>query len=244
MTTNSLFWFVVYAGLGGLFVFVGLLMEKFWEKKWHSNISDFRRSKTIREIGEWIVIGGIVAEIIVAVSFAKVDWENDPLNRPIRDMAAVVSIKVKGGNYKELDTKSMTGGKMSWVALLKMFGANDQPLNVGVDTLFSDNFSTLYVQHSLNSDRVYSLRFAAEMIGSNPKEKPAKEINKIDKIGMEAFFLPPSVEILGGDVELIVNSDIRKTFKIIPQKNRNKNETFGKYFFLIIATNDSPENLW
>lgn len=220
---------------------VGLLMETLSERKWFNNVKTFRRCECIKKSGEWLVIGGIVVEIIVAGIFATNEWQNDPLNRPIRDIVAVVSIKVKGGDFKEIDTKLRMHGKISWISVLKMFGHDDKPINLGRDTLVSDDFSTMYLQPSMNSDRLYFMRFAGVSIDSNPNEAPAKEIIKIDKIGIEALFLPSNVEILGGDVELIVNSDVRRTFKILPQKILDADTALGKYF-VIVATNAPPEN--
>ncbi|HUA68052.1 MAG TPA: hypothetical protein VMA13_05845 [Candidatus Saccharimonadales bacterium] len=95
MTTVSLFWFVIFAGLGGVVVFIGLLMEKLAEKKKYENISHFRRSKLVREMGERMVIGGIVIEVAVAAFFAALDWGNEPLNRPIETVSAYARILVK-----------------------------------------------------------------------------------------------------------------------------------------------------
>jgi hypothetical protein len=66
MTTGSMFWVVIIAGSGGVFVLVGLLMEQFSEKKWHKNIDDFRCCKSRKFWGEWFVIFGIVIEIKMA----------------------------------------------------------------------------------------------------------------------------------------------------------------------------------
>ena len=53
---------------------VGLLMERFSEKDWHNNLSDFRRCKSRKIWGEWFVIFGIVIEIGVGGWTAKEEW--------------------------------------------------------------------------------------------------------------------------------------------------------------------------
>src|ERR1019366_2350716 len=240
MTTGSIFWYVISAVSGAFFVLAGLLMEQFSEQKLPKDINDFRRCKCIKLCGEWFVIGGVLIEFAVGIFSTMDAWENDPLNRPIRDIVAVVSIKVKGGDFNEIDTKLMMHGKMSWVSVLKMFGSDGKPINLGKDTLVSDDFSTMYLQPSINSDRLYLMRFTGVSIDSNSNEPLAKEINRIAKTGIEALFLPSNVEIIGGNVELIVNSNIRKTFTILPQKI-DGDIAVGK-FFVIFATNSSSEN--
>ena len=109
-SSSSLTEFLVisFAALGGIIVLVGLLMEKFWEKKLYRNISDFWRSKSVREWGEWLVIIGIIVEIGVAVWSALDAWDkiqmaikNDPLNQPVSDISASMIIKLKGANFIE-----------------------------------------------------------------------------------------------------------------------------------------------
>ena len=94
MTTGSLFWPIVIAGSGGVFVLIGLLMEMFAEKPWHKNLSDFRRSKCINLCGEWLVIIGICTEIYVAADAAIKERKtetaiakNDPMNRPVENIS-------------------------------------------------------------------------------------------------------------------------------------------------------------
>jgi hypothetical protein len=46
MTTGGIFWCVIIAGFGGVFVLAGLLMEFFSEKDLHKNVDDLRRCKS------------------------------------------------------------------------------------------------------------------------------------------------------------------------------------------------------
>jgi hypothetical protein len=244
MTTGSIFWFVIIASSGGVLVLVGLLMERFSERDWHKNLSDFRRCKSVRVWGEWIVIAGIVVEIGVGILSALDAWKNDPLNRPIRDMAAVVSFKVKGGDFKEINMKEMTHGSMSSVAYLNICETNGQVSDLMPGTLYADNFSKGYVESSLASDRLYWMRFSVEDVGSHVgNERPAKEIDKIKSLFIAAWFLPKNTEILGGHATIIINSGIQKDFEIPPQKDLNTNHGVLGMPIIIFGTNAAPAKL-
>jgi hypothetical protein len=242
MTTSSVFWVVVFAASGGVIVFVGLLMERFSEKEWHKNLSDFRRCKSTNVWGEWIVMVGILIEIGVGIFSAIEVWENEPANRPIRDMSALVSFRVKGGNFKEVDFKALTHGGVPWIAFLNVCETNDQPSDLMPATLFSESFSRGYVGKPIDSDRMYSMRFEPERIGSHiPTARPAKEITKIHKIIIGTWFLPDETEVLGGNISLLINSEIEMNFQIPPQKCETNSGFAG--IPIIFATNTSPASL-
>ena len=101
---------VAFAASGGVFVLVGLLMERFSEKDWHKNLSDFRRCKSINIFGEWIVIFGIMVEIGVGIFSAIDAWqtrkmaiENDPLNKLFFSASARADIKVRINQHEPLN---------------------------------------------------------------------------------------------------------------------------------------------
>jgi hypothetical protein len=128
----------VIAASGGVFVFAGLLMERFSEKDWHKNLSDFRRSKSRMVWGEWIVIAGIVMEIFVAGWTAVEEWQtrqiaisNDPLNQPIKSMTVEAVFLIKGTNFFDFDSKflQMPAPKAEWVSIIGKDG-NDPTLAV------------------------------------------------------------------------------------------------------------------
>jgi hypothetical protein len=58
-SATTLFW----ATIGGVFVFIGLCMEKTVEKKAFRDVRDLRRRKMSAQIGWWILMGGIIVEI-------------------------------------------------------------------------------------------------------------------------------------------------------------------------------------
>jgi hypothetical protein len=241
MTTGSVFWFVVFAASGGVFVFVGLLLEQFSEKDWYNSLSDSRRCKSRKFWGEWIVIGGIVVEIGVGVFSAIDAWKNEPLNRPVRNMSALVSLKVRGSSFKEIDIKSLTHRSISWVALLNVYETNEQPSDLMPGTLVSESFSKGYFRDAPDSDRLYSMRFDPILMGSHlPTGRLAKEIAKIKRITIGTWFLPRDTEILGGNVSLLVNSEIEIYFQIPPQIVQTNGSFSIPVFF---ATNASRADL-
>ena len=72
--TASYFGFVLAACFGGGIVLVGLVMETLSEKKWFKNVKTFRQCESIKRYGEWVVIGGILFEVVVAGVFANEEW--------------------------------------------------------------------------------------------------------------------------------------------------------------------------
>src|SRR5258707_13796247 len=101
MTTGSIFWVVVSAISGGAFVLAGVLMERFSEKDWHKNLSDFRRCKSRNIYGEWLVIIGIGIEMVVGIFSAVNAWKNNPQNASISEISAIVDFKVKENKRHE-----------------------------------------------------------------------------------------------------------------------------------------------
>jgi hypothetical protein len=99
---TSTFWFVFWACIGGAVVLVGLLMETMADRKRFKHVNSLRRCQSVKHWGAWILIGGIVIEIVVAGLSAKSAWENDPLNAPINSISAEIKLKVKGVNSRGL----------------------------------------------------------------------------------------------------------------------------------------------
>jgi hypothetical protein len=112
---TSTFWIVLIACIGGVVVLVGLLFEAFAVKKWFRDIRSFRRWQTLRVWGEWLVIGGIVIEIIVAGFTAIDEWgikqiaiRNDPHKQPIFAFSAYACVVVRPSeNSGDLDNTNL-----------------------------------------------------------------------------------------------------------------------------------------
>lgn len=114
-TQAATFWIVLIACIGGVVVLVGLLFEAFAEKKRFRDINSFRRWKTLRVWGEWLVIGGIVVEIVVAGFTAIDEWRtkqiairNDPHKQPIFAFSAYACVVVRPSeNRGDLDNTNL-----------------------------------------------------------------------------------------------------------------------------------------
>jgi hypothetical protein len=114
-SSSWLVWLVliaVCACIGGVFVFVGLLLEKVFEKKAYRNMVDFWRCKSWREKGWKILMLGIFIEIVSAAAFAVRgelemrqirinEAKNNPLNQPVADISARLVVKLKGADFNE-----------------------------------------------------------------------------------------------------------------------------------------------
>lgn len=114
MTTESIFWLVLSAILGGTFVLIGLLMETLAEKKRFKNITSLRRWQSIKRKGEWIVIFGIVIEIGTGVFSATDAWQtrqiaakNNPLLQPVSQVSATLLLTVDAATYAPQREQSM-----------------------------------------------------------------------------------------------------------------------------------------
>jgi hypothetical protein len=120
----------IAASVGGVVVFVGLLLEKIagWKNEKFSP-PFFKPHKWLGECGWWILMFGILAEIIVGFALAakdEIEERNtasqmaqtrtnvaklDPLNQPIGLLTARVSLFENGTNRSHLDFSSPLGGK-------------------------------------------------------------------------------------------------------------------------------------
>lgn len=90
-----LVWIAMAACIGGVFIFVGLSMEKCASKQ----PSFTKKSKSLESCGEWIVMVGVLIEIFSTGAFAirgemetrqikAQEAKNDPMNQPIVSISA------------------------------------------------------------------------------------------------------------------------------------------------------------
>ena len=100
------------AAFGAFVVLAGLLMEQYSEQKLPKNIDDFRRCKFIKLCGEWLVIGGVLAEFVVAI-FSAIDERQtrqiankaataDTRNLPIESIRGYARILVRPMGGREI----------------------------------------------------------------------------------------------------------------------------------------------
>ena len=226
MTTGSIFWLVVVAASGGVFVFVGLLMERFSEKDWHKNLSDFRRSKSRMVWGEWIVIAGIVVEIGVGIFSAVDAWQtrqmaikDDPLNQPISEISANLHIEVKATNFDiknpillEHTWLNLSGTPFSleakdaphWFEHLDNFANHHVAYYTIVLKFEYNNLPTTVWNDINNTNDLYDLMF--------PSITVADAISKITGLETYVEFIPKNTEIVKGSGRIFING-FRKDFQ-------------------------------
>lgn len=229
---------------------VGLLMETLAEKKWFKNITAYRRWESAKCWGEWLVILGIVVEIVVAGWFAKDEWqtiqiakENDPLNQPITDIFAMVEFRVNKSDFSELPifgnpnrVAGLTLVEPPSPAVINRNGGNltrkwwdlDSP-TLTMPILGTDRTFDFPLQ---GGQRTYFMQFHSDeeiaamgaAFGELRKMIKVSSITNIDTLRLEIKPLPHDLKVLGGTVRLVVNNSILRVFDIPPQiDNREDN---------------------
>ncbi|HEY3855640.1 MAG TPA: hypothetical protein VGO67_14720 [Verrucomicrobiae bacterium] len=93
--TISWFWPVLWASIGGIVVLVGVLLEVLADKKSFKDIENSRFWDSAGHLGGWLVVLGVLAEVIVGCVTAVNEWRNDPMKRSIASASARVRIVVK-----------------------------------------------------------------------------------------------------------------------------------------------------
>jgi hypothetical protein len=222
------------ASIGGEIVFLGLWIEKEADeadKKEHlSNlIGDARRNKFKSEIGWWILMIGIVAEVIFGSGLAAFDvWQarqlaikNDPNNMPIAFVSARAILVQLGTNRNDIDPTRLGVCNLT-------IGSSEQT-----------NFWRPTMPWNLTCSSFENWPFKIDSQDSGPKTEwildfkqsmmlptldgSVKDADKWDAIKFEVAFLPVGTEILGGKVRLTINTET-KEFIIPPQKIKNTSD--------------------
>jgi hypothetical protein len=234
MSTTSYFAEIVVAGIGGLLVVAGLLMEHFGDRDWYEyKCLPETRSKSLKWIGEWFVIFGVGVEVIVAGLTASAEWQTRqdvmktaPRNQPLNSITAFVSFEYKVASNVESNEV--------FDSFFKMYGSSRQPtldlqfahfLRVGRLTL--KEVSSPEIWRSIGNSTVggkESLTFS--WIGQVP-DWDIKFLNGTNATAgdfLDAFNgfiiwtpLQYKTEILGGVMVLSFNSQIRREIPIPPQ---------------------------
>jgi hypothetical protein len=250
------FWVSFVAMLGGIVVFVGLLLEKIAERGNDKHSPPFLKPyNRIGECGWKILMAGIVIEIAVAGISAKVDLEtrqmaikNDPLNQPITSMSA--SIKL----WTTVATSTNRTGRPPAFP----FPKKTRSLDVDGSTVTLDCFTpwlkngkyVSFSHFSLVADDfaivpTESMQGAVVLIQFHPR--PAKRIeetaagfggekvgvvNEINRFDLYVSWTLKDGIIYGGTLTLVANSTSRD-FLIPPQKFSDR--------ITIVASNAIPE---
>jgi hypothetical protein len=223
-----------------MIVFWGLWTEKKAHKEAYLNVNDLRASKRREERGWNILMFGIAIEILVAFVFAAKDgWEIrqinkeivkiDPLNQPISDISASVTIMMR---TKETGLPPSGPQPENWMELLEKDMGDKAPRAVfwgGFQRLLEDNAQGFTSSDSSGSQVGYSIQFRADrLFASSPQNgfvladqsptTPKHILSKIETLAFHVVYIPKDAEIVGGSAEVLVNGTFRKEFKIFSQK--------------------------
>jgi hypothetical protein len=246
--------FASVASIGGIFVLVGLLLEKGKEKERFSSIKDFRLQKAKAEWGSWILIFGIVIEIGTGAALTwmevseSIDAANrmaqiDPINRPISEISAIVDFKVK--EDKPSETAHWGAASVAGILLCEtnLMAGNEFVgfsqigfLNAPSFDRYFDGTKLEYVLH-FHFDE-FSTLFAH---GRNRSVKWALE--NIRFLDITTKFLPHDAEILEGSAVVIINSGSEIWFDIPKQKDLQPTSGSYGYGYQIIASKPKSTNI-
>jgi hypothetical protein len=244
-------WVVIIAAVGGVIVFVGLLIEKLSEKlddRFLGKDHEIKAPRGLEFFGWCILMFGILVEIGVAIWSANDDWQtrqiairNDPWNGRILLIEARAYVRFKDDSIADLPPwgSSRVAGLMlcknksdSWAA------PNFSPLSADK---FARMGAVLFGGNTVR-EREYTLNFQSdgyEAMGVNSGTgEPVKGIFEIKALRIFLKFIPKNSEVLGGQADVIVNGRIHSVFQIPPQIDTNAIN--GMIPYTVIATNITP----
>jgi hypothetical protein len=223
-----LFW----ATIGGICVFIGLMLEKFAE--WMDDRflgGSHKPHKTLESAGWCILMLGIFVEITVAFWSANDAWQtrqmaikNDPLNQPIAVLTANAFLIEQGTNRTKIDPGLPLGGA---VFVKLHFRCSKRPESGSAVLICTSCVTYPMTTNSPptldNNDGIcWRLQFSSTGLehfgGVIPPKSTVRDASGWDEIEFDAPFLPPNTEIWGGNITLSVNSSANLVFEIPPQR--------------------------
>jgi len=225
----------------------GLRLEGKPEKDDSPSIEEYRARKANENKGWLLLMCGIRLELIAGAAlaiFGIVEYvktadeiaKNDPLNRPISEISAIVDFKVKEDNPSETPNWGMPR-----VAGLILCETNLVLGNVfqgfsQLSPLESDKFDRYFDGKTLE----YVLQFHLEGVGAifmrNNTKTAEWALENVRFLDITTKFLPHDAEVLGGSVVLTINSGPQKWFLIPAQKDLDPNSGKFGYGYQVIAS--------
>jgi hypothetical protein len=237
------FWLLTCATAGGVFVLVGLVLERFAEWLDDSFLGGWKAHKSMEKCGWRILMLGIAIEIVDAGYAANEGWQtsqiaikNDPRNANISYMYATAILRVKGMQFND-----MTNWNPNHVALIRLC-QNDVKNIPFFDWLEAETYKRSDFHNLFDSvNREYAIRFQSwGFLPGSGFEKKVKNLDDVNLLQMEINFLPRGSEISGGGVELIANN-LHKVFAILPQTDTNVPDGAPGFPYIVLATNWDKE---
>ena len=229
-SSGETFWVLFWATIGGILVFLGLIVEKVAE--WMNAgflAQPSEPHKKLENVGWYILMIGILLEIVVGGTTAINDWQtaikNDPDNSAIATVSAQVLLIEKGTNRVSRDPlgfgqTSLTIGPSEQVG----YWRPDMPPN-----LTCSKCEGIPRNDAAGENEEWILNFSQNIVFPT-LNGPVKTAAKWDAIKLQASFLPDDAVILGGTVRLTINSE-SKDFGIPLQKIKHSVdlEDFSKH---------------
>jgi len=255
VTWADVLW-TIFFSFGGVVVFVGLWMEKKYDKESYSTIEDFRLSKAKRKSGWLILMSGIALEVMFGLAHAYKDVRQintiDPLNRNVAEISANVILKLEGTNFEHFDDP-FTPRLDNWVTLMEN-ATNEANFSAGsISVLMAEDVLPFVSSKQLDGtpvSRGYVIRYVENPMDVFEKKGEAKEsrpvvgdvVEKVNLLRISPAFIPKEQKIIGGSATLTINGLIRKRFVVYPQATDDAflklNPNWKSLVFL--ATNSVP----
>lgn len=229
MIPQSYFGEIILAGVGGLLVVIGLLMEHFGDRDWYEyKRLPETRSKSLQFIGVWFVIIGVGVEVVVACITAKSEWQNRPSNRPITSISAVATFRIKG-DFSPPPLPYPDLGEMSGAGIMFLEGTNvsDKIPSIGLGA-DAPNISILNLipnnVHPDTHDVVISFHDSGDVTYGHYFNKwmwqnKAGFFDRVKGFSISMKQIGSNVSVLTGNVVVIAN-DQKWEFPIPAQKQR------------------------
>jgi hypothetical protein len=209
-------WAPIFAAAGGVVVILGLCMEHFG-----TPVEERRKLGGPVRWGWRILIVGLGIEVITAFALTvhaeHENQANDPMKQNISDIVGFVYFEVKGTNVDvpvdRMNSFSRGCGE-AYLATTNIIGGM-------LPFLTADTFMRGRSQNA-DDGRSYYLRLqatamSAMWMGSPNNAMKVEEVNRHKFLYMTFPFLTNNAEILNGGAEIIVNGNVRYSFKIPAQ---------------------------
>jgi hypothetical protein len=258
------------AMLGGMVVFVGLVMEKIAEHGDDKYSPPFL--KPYKRLGKWgwiVLMIGIVLEVGVAGWSASVDWQtrqmaikNDPLDQPIADVTAIVILDVKGTNLFR-PSPDFPRNSYSIISFYETniyyYGTNGIRADTGLDLAATDARAYPHLVRGNLTSRApnfygYALKFERvtmpfgeynDLTTTNDMIPPTptvrEVITKFKIIQIYIDFIPKNSELFKGYARVFING-IRQDYLISVLKTDKQLSELnpGTQGIFLFATNTIP----
>jgi hypothetical protein len=253
MEASSLFWYVFWAGIGGLLVFIGIVAEEVADKHWYKNQESHKCWNRVRFAGIWFgVVLGVLIEVIVAAVTACNEWRNEPLNLPVSTVEVDAQIAVASPFWLQPRPISMedtsldlTGKDIHTNLAFFYLVPRYYPQEWGLNGFQNGKSNSIAVEINFEQIGASPIAMLDAFNGRpHPRNPTVKEVlSEIKAMLFYVDFIPTNCSIVGGQAILKVNG-FTKEFKIPEQgaetncgivyMNPNWHPDPGLYFF---ATN-------